>query len=234
MKIIPAIDIMDGQVVRLKKGDPAQKTVYGSDPMGTAKKWQEAGADMLHVVDLDATLGLGSNTDVVRGIASQAGITVQAAGGLRDEETAIRMAASAPRVVLGTLAFRDRRALGRLLGELGPERVVVSVDHIGGYIAVKGWQEKTTILLHDAMRDLTGMGITEFLLTDVGRDGMLKGPDMKSLEAACRFDANIIASGGISGIDDVRQVGRLGPYGVILGKALYDGRITVEEAIAAC
>ena len=234
MKIIPAVDIMGGEVVRLRRGNPASRTVYGSDPLEMAKRWQEAGADMLHVVDLDAALEAGSNREAVGRIASGLKIPVQAAGGLRSERDAAAAAGAASRIVLGTLAFRDRRALGRLLDTLGPERVVVSVDHIDGMIAIRGWQEKTTIPLRDAMRDLTDLGITEFLLTDVGRDGMLEGPDTESLREACRFDANIIASGGVSGIEDIRTLRRIGPYGAILGRALYEGMITVEEAVAAC
>ena len=234
MKVIPAVDVMGGSVVRLRRGDPGQKTAYSNDPAGMAERWQAAGADMLHVVDLDATLGLGSNSDILRDIASRMDIPVQVAGGLRDRESVRRAAKDASRVVVGTLAFRDRESLDAILDELGPERIVVSVDHIGGFIAVRGWQEKTGITLRDAMRSLTGMGITEFLLTDVRRDGMMEGPDTESLAAACRFDANVIASGGISGVADVRKVGRLDPYGVILGRALYDGRITIKEALAAC
>ena len=234
LKIIPAVDIMDGQVVRLQKGDPSRKTVYGNDPLAISRRWQEAGAEMLHVVDLDAALELGSNGDAVGSIASGVDIPVQVAGGLRNEKAASKAADTASRIVLGTMAFRDRGALTRLLDRIGPERVVVAVDHIGGLVAVRGWQERTTIPLGEAMRDLTGLGVSEFLLTDVGRDGMLEGPDTKSLAEACSFDANVIASGGVSGAEDIRLLRKIDPYGIILGRALYDGRITVEEAVAAC
>ena len=234
MKIIPAVDIMGGQVVRLRRGDPASRTVYGDDPLEMAERWQEAGAEMLHVVDLDAALETGSNMEAVRSIASGLRIPVQAAGGIRSESGAAAAAGAASRIVLGTLAFRDRRALCRILDTLGPERVVVSVDHIRGMIAVRGWQERTAIPLRDAMRDLTDLGISEFLLTDVGRDGMLEGPETESLREACRLDANVIASGGVSCIGDIRVLRGIGPYGVILGRALYEGVITVEEAVAAC
>lgn len=234
MKIIPAIDIMDGSVVRLEKGDPTKAKIYYDSPQEPARRWEDAGADMLHIVDLDATLESGSNRSLAVEIAENAKIPIQVAGGLRSAESVLEMAAVASRVVVGTLALRNKDTLARLLDEMGSERIVVSLDHVGGHIAVRGWQERTNIQMGDALRDFTGMGVTEFLLTDITRDGMLNGPDIKSLRAACRFDANVIASGGISNAEDVRQVGKVGPYGVILGKALYEGRITIEEALAVC
>lgn len=230
MMIIPAVDIMGGQVVRLVQGDPERKTIYGEDPAAMAEKWQNEGADMLHVVDLDATLGSGSNAELVEGITARLRIPVQAAGGLRDEKTAIRMAGRASRVVLGTLALQDRPALERLKERLGPDKIVVAADHADGRIMVRGWQERTEIWLRDAIRSFASMGLTEFLVTDVGRDGTMGGPNVDSLKEACRPGVNVIASGGISGPEDVKRVKDAGARGVILGRALYEGRITVREA----
>ncbi|MEK6931702.1 MAG: HisA/HisF-related TIM barrel protein, partial [Thermoproteota archaeon] len=132
MKVIPAIDLMNGQVVRLYKGDPNQKTVYSDNPIEVAKKWEANGADMLHLVDLDATLGRGSNLIIIKKILEQISIPVQVAGGLRDESIVTDVSKISNRVVLGTLAFKDKSTLKKLLSNLGPEKIVISVDHIDG------------------------------------------------------------------------------------------------------
>lgn len=232
MRVIPAIDLMGGEVVRLYKGDPAQKTVYGSDPAEVAKRWESDGADMLHVVDLDATLGRGSNGAAVRAILDAVSIPVEVAGGLRSAGSVREAAGSCERAVVGTLAFSDRAVLKDLLGELGPGRIVISVDHRDGQVVVGGWTQDTGRPLIESMRDFIGMGFTEFLLTSVGRDGTLEGPELDYLGQACALGgANVIASGGISNAGDVEQVRKAGAAGVILGKALYEGMVTVREAL---
>ena len=231
MKIIPAIDLMNGQIVRLYRGDPAQKTVYGDNPIKIAKKWQADGADMLHIVDLDATLGTGSNLLVIKKILNEISIPVQVAGGLRDESLILDVAKISNRVVIGTLAFKDKRLLQKLLLSLGSEKIVISVDHMDGEIVIRGWQEKTGIALVDAIREFLEMGFTEFLLTSVSRDGTLAGPDLKFLEQACNLDkTRVIASGGISNVDDVMDVKEKNAFGVILGKALYEDKISIGDA----
>ena len=231
MKIIPAIDLMDGKVVRLYKGDPSQKTVYGDDPVKIAKQWESAGADILHLVDLDATLGLGSNLDVIKKILDAVTVPVQVAGGLREKSLALEMASLSDRIVLGTLAFKDKELLKLLLRQLGPEKIVISVDHRDGEIVIHGWQDNAGIQLIPAIKEFLEMGFTEFLLTNVNRDGTLEGPDLEFLEQACMSsDANVIASGGISNIRDVEDVREKNAYGVILGKALYEKKISIEDA----
>ena len=231
MKIIPAIDLMDGKVVRLYKGDPLQKTVYSDDPVKIAKQWESAGADILHLVDLDATLGLGSNLDVIKKILDTVSVPVEVAGGLRDRSSVMKMAKLSKRIVLGTLAFKDKKLLKILLSELGPEKIVISVDHKDGEIVIYGWQKNAGIKLIPAICEFLEMGFTEFLLTNVSRDGTLEGPDLEFLEQACMLlNTNVIASGGISNIDDVRDVKEKNAFGVILGKALYEKKITIEEA----
>ncbi|RNJ77109.1 MAG: 1-(5-phosphoribosyl)-5-[(5-phosphoribosylamino)methylideneamino] imidazole-4-carboxamide isomerase [Nitrosopumilus sp. H13] len=231
MKIIPAVDLMGGKVVRLYQGDPEQKTVYDGSPADTAKKWEADGADMLHIVDLDATLGLGSNHSSVKDILNSVSIPAEVAGGLRSREMVMDAAASARRVVLGTLAFDDRELLSSLLAELGPERMVISVDHRDGQVVVGGWKKNTGAPLIESMNKFLDMGFTEFLLTNVGRDGTLEGPDLEYLRQACGLrGANVIASGGISGAGDVRDVRDAGASGVILGRALYEGMISIREA----
>jgi len=231
MKIIPAIDLMDGKVVRLYKGDPNQKTVYSDDPIDIAKKWESAGADILHLVDLDATLGIGSNRDIIKKILDTVSIPVEVAGGLRDKSLVLEMAKLSKRIVLGTLAFKDKPLLKLLLSELGSEKIVISVDHKDGEIVIHGWQEGTGIKLIPSIKEFLEMGFTEFLLTNVGRDGTLEGPDLEYLEQACNLpNTNIIASGGISNVNDVADVKEKNAFGVILGKALYEKKISIEEA----
>lgn len=231
MKIIPAIDLMNGQVVRLYKGDPKQKTIYSDNPIEIAKKWEKNGADMLHIVDLDATLGIGSNLSVIKKIIENVSVPVEVAGGLRDESIVMDTAQISTRVVLGTLAFKDKNTLKKLLGKLGPKKIVISVDHKDGEIVIHGWQEGTGVKLIEAIKDFLSMGFSEFLLTNVNRDGTLEGPDLKFLEQACQLEnANVIASGGISNVKDVQDVKEKNSFGVILGKALYENKISIEEA----
>lgn len=230
MKIIPAIDLMGGQVVRLYKGDPKHKTVYSNNPIEIAQKWEKNGADMLHIVDLDATLGLGSNLSIIKKIIENISIPVEIAGGLRDEETILDASKFAKRVVIGTLAFKDQEILKKLLEKLGSEKIVISVDHKDGKIVTHGWQKGTDIDLIDSVKKFLTMGFTEFLLTNVNRDGTLEGPDLEYLEQACNLQANVIASGGISAAKDVQDVKEKKPFGVILGKALYENKISIEEA----
>jgi len=231
VKIIPAIDLMDGQVVRLVKGDPSKKTVYSNDPIGIAKKWQSAGADMLHIVDLDATLGRGTNIQIIKKMIEELNLPVQVAGGLRDENTISEVCEWAMRVVLGTIAFQDKDALLRVAKNLGKDKIVISVDHVDGNIVINGWQEKTETQLIDGMNKFLNLGFSNFLVTNVSKDGTMQGPDLKNLQKACSFEnANVIASGGISNIEDVKNVKDTNAFGVILGKALYENKISIEEA----
>jgi len=210
---------------------PKQKTVYSDNPIEIAKKWEANGADMLHIVDLDATLGIGSNISIIKNILEEISIPVQVAGGLRDESLILDVVKISSRVVIGTLAFKDKELLKKLLLSLGPEKIVISVDHKDGEIVIHGWQESAGIKLIDAIKEFLAMGFTEFLLTNVNRDGTLEGPDLEFLEEACQLDnANVIASGGISNVDDIKDVKEKNAFGVILGKALYENKISIEEA----
>ena len=231
MKIIPAIDLMEGKVVRLYKGDPNKKTVYSENPLEVAKKWESAGADMIHLVDLDATLGSGSNFDLLKNIAESVKIPVQVAGGLRNETIIEDALKFATRVVIGTLAFKDKTVLDSLLTTYGKEKLVISVDHNDGKIVTNGWKETTSLELVSIVKDLVKNGFTEFLSTSINRDGTLQGPDLKWLSSLTGIkNVNVIASGGISNIEDVMSLKILNPFGVILGKALYENQVTIEEA----
>ena len=231
MKIIPAIDLMNGQVVRLYKGDPKRKTVYSDNPVEIAKKWEADGADMLHIVDLDATLGIGSNLSIVKKILEEISIPVEVAGGLRDESLILDVIKISSRIVIGTLAFEDKELVKKLLLSLGPEKIVISVDHKDGETVIHGWQDSAGIKPIDAIKEFLDMGFTEFLLTNISRDGTLEGPDLEFLAQACQLEnTNVIASGGISNVDDVKDVKEKNAFGVILGKALYENKISIEEA----
>jgi phosphoribosylformimino-5-aminoimidazole carboxamide ribotide isomerase len=231
MKIIPAIDLMEGKVVRLYKGDPSKKTIYSENPLEIAKKWEAAGADMIHLVDLDATLGSGSNFDSLKNIAESVKIPVQVAGGFRSEKIIDEALKFATRVVIGTLAFKDKTALDGLLATYSNEKLVISVDHNDGLIVVNGWQETTKTPLIEAVNDFKKMGFSEYLSTSIVRDGTLQGPDLEPLKKINEIDGvNLIVSGGISNIGDVIKVKELNPFGVILGKALYENQVTIEEA----
>ena len=186
---------------------------------------------MLHIVDLDATLGMGSNLSIIKKIIANVSTPVEVAGGLRDESIVMDTAKISNRVVLGTLAFKDKIILKKLLENLGAEKIVISVDHKEGEIVTHGWQKGTGIRLIDAIKDFLAMGFSEFLLTNVNRDGTLEGPELKFLKQACQLEnANVIASGGISNVKDVQDVKEKNAFGVILGKALYENKITIEEA----
>ena len=236
MKIIPAIDLMNGEVVRLFQGDPKQKTVYSDNPVQIAKKWEDAGADMLHLVDLDATLGLGENYDTVKKICENVSIPVQVAGGLRDIKKISAVLNFAQRAVIGTIAMQlkesdQEQILSNLVSQFGRERLVVSIDHVDGEIVTHGWQRNTGIKLLEATKEFLRYGFSEFLNTNVSKDGTLQGPDIESLKNICEISGvNVIASGGISKIEDVQKVKEYNPYGVILGKALYEDLISIEEA----
>ena len=238
MKIIPAIDLMNGEVVRLFKGDPNQKTVYSNNPVEIAKKWENSGADMLHLVDLDATLGLGNNYETLKEICQNISIPVQVAGGLRDVTKIANTLDFAQRVVIGTLVMQLKQSeqesiLLEMVSQFGKDKLVVSIDHVEGEIVTHGWQKNTGLKLQDVTNEFVKDGFSEFLTTNVSKDGTLQGPDIISLKEVCQINGtNIIASGGISKLDDVQNVKKYNPYGVILGKALYEGLISIEEAKA--
>ncbi|MGI0020646.1 MAG: 1-(5-phosphoribosyl)-5-[(5-phosphoribosylamino)methylideneamino]imidazole-4-carboxamide isomerase [Nitrososphaera sp.] len=228
---MPAIDVMGGSVVRLVKGDPANKIVYSNDPVEMAKKWEAAGADMLHVVDLDAALGTGNNSEVIAKIVSSVKAPVQVAGGIRTPEVAKEALEKAARVVIGTMAYSDPEAV-RKLAKKHHGRIVISIDQAGGKVMVKGWQESSGVGVQDAIVQFRAMGIDDFLLTSIERDGTLAGPDISALSQAVASGARIIASGGISSVEDALRVKSAGCSAVILGKAMYDVRVSVERVKA--
>ncbi len=242
MKIIPAIDLMDGKVVRLTRGDPSRRTVYSNDPLEVARRWVREGADALHLVDLDATLSPpsspsleASNRAMIERISKSVSIPVQVAGGIRSLDAAISMLEYAYAVVLATLAFRDTHALTELLRRYGYERVIVALDHADGIVRVHGWRDSTGISIEDALKHFSALGARRFLVTDTLRDGTMLGLSeiaLKIIKEASEAGLEIIASGGIASPDDVKTARDAGAYAIILGKALYEGRIRMDEAKA--
>ncbi len=230
MRVIAAVDIMGGSVVRLVKGNPANKVEYSNDPVETAKKWENVGADMLHVVDLDAAFSTGSNSELIAKISEAVRIPLQIAGGIRSLEKAEEILSMASRVVIGTMAYREPEVIRKLVKK-NAGRVAISVDQIDGMVMVKGWKESTGTRVADAISQFLAIGVDEFLLTSINRDGTLQGPDTKTLADAA-VSARIIASGGISSIEDVIRIRSAGCSSVIIGKAMYDGKVSIEKVKA--
>ena len=199
MKIIPAIDLMDGKVVRLYKGDPKNKTIYSENPIEIAKNWESAGADILHIVDLDATLGSGENLKTIQEISKNVSLPLQVAGGLRSEEKIAEVLDFASRAVIGTMAMQLKESeqdniLGDFINTFGNQRIVISIDHIDGEIVTHGWQRNTGIKLLETTNEFVRHGFSEFLTTNVSKDGTLGGPDIASLENVCKIGGtNVIA-----------------------------------------
>jgi phosphoribosylformimino-5-aminoimidazole carboxamide ribotide isomerase len=236
--LYPAIDILDGRAVRLAQGDYDRETAYDTDPAVAARRWVEAGARWLHVVDLDgARAGEPVNLDHVRRIAATVKVPLQLGGGLRDsKKVEAAISSGAERVVLGTTAVRDPE-LAAAIAAAHPDRVVVSVDARSGKAAAEGWTEASQLEASDVVANLTGRGVRRFVYTPVEVDGLMEGPDLDSLrEVAAATDGELIYSGGIGSLDDLRSLRALGLEnlaGVIVGRALYEERFTVPEALAA-
>jgi phosphoribosylformimino-5-aminoimidazole carboxamide ribotide isomerase len=231
MLIIPAIDLQAGRAVRLLRGDFAQETVYGDDPVAVARRWVERQASLLHVVDLDGTrVGRPVQLHLVQQIAAVA--PVQVAGGLRTAEDAARaIAAGAQRIVLGTAALNV--SFTRELVELYGDRLVVALDTRGEKVAVRGWTEESGRTLLDLAQELVrDAGVRRFLHTDVERDGTLTSPNYASLEALIALGVPVIASGGVSSLEDIRRLRDIGAEAVIVGRALYEGTVDLEEVMA--
>jgi phosphoribosylformimino-5-aminoimidazole carboxamide ribotide isomerase len=237
MILWPAIDILGGRAVRLLRGEFGTEIPYDDDPLDAASRWVDAGARALHVVDLDgARDGVPVNLEQLRRIAATVQVPIQFGGGLRSAD-GIReaLSAGASRVLLGTAVYRDPRLLELALAEHG-ERLVVSVDARGGMLAGAGWREETSIPVDAAVRRLCALGVRQLVYSSIDRDGMLAGPDLDGARRiAALVQGSLLYSGGISTLADLeRLVGRreAGLAGVIVGKALYEGRFTVSEAQA--
>jgi phosphoribosylformimino-5-aminoimidazole carboxamide ribotide isomerase len=232
-EVIPSVDILRGEVVRLRRGEPEAKTVYSDDPVAVAKDWEAQGAPRLHVVDLDAALGGEPQSNVVEQIVRNAGIPIQVAGGIRSAEAGRRWAeVGADRVIFGTAALTDLGVLHEAIEALGP-RLVVAPDALGREVRIAGWTKGTGEDVVDAARRLAAAGVGRLLVTDIAQDGMLSGPNVDLLrEVVDAARIPVIASGGVATVDDVRALASVdGIEGVIVGQALYSGAIELAQAI---
>ena len=230
MNLLPAIDLMGGEVVRLRRGLATEKTVYSSDPVAFAKKWEDSGADWLHLVDLDAAFsGEPRNLDAVEKICAAVNIPCELGGGMRDaDKIQSAIDAGVDRVILGTKACQSPEAIADLCTRFGGQYLAVGIDANNGLVAVKGWTETTATKASDLALAAQKAGIGTIIYTDIATDGMLEGPNFAELEKLLALlDCNLIASGGVSCPEDlVRLAAMPRLHGAIIGKALYDGRIT--------
>jgi cyclase len=234
MIVIPAVDLLGGECVRLKRGDFSDKKVYSTDPVAVAKEFERQGAGMLHIVDLDgAKTGIPTNTEVIRAIKKSVRIPIEVGGGIRSVAVAEEYLAFADRIVLGTKALEDISFIGTLIKEFGSDRIVVALETKGGEIATEGWQKTLEGDFRDAAQKLKRAGVSEILFTDVGRDGMLGEPNYGMVQDLTGLGFNVIASGGVSDISAIAKLSAIGASGAIVGTALYEKKLNLQEALTA-
>jgi len=235
LQLIPAVDLMNGKIVRLTHGDPKTAKVYDQfgGPVETAKKWQADGAGKIHIIDLDAALGTGGNLSVISEIVENIDLPIQVGGGIRKVEAAEKLLKlGVSQVILGALAFSQPKAVTQIQREFGAESVIVALDNKDGKIMVAGWKTATGMGMKEALEKFAALGVKAFLVTSITRDGTLSGPDLDTLRKACQYaGVAIIAAGGIGGLEDLRALKRAGVAGAVIGKALYEGRFTLKEAL---
>lgn len=235
MMIYPAIDIIDGKCVRLQQGSYSDVTLYGDSPVEMAIKWQDQGAQYLHVVDLDAARsGKSENVEIIKQIANKLTIPVQLGGGIRNLDIIEAILSyGVSRVILGTSAVNDQEMLKTALKEY-KDKIVVGIDAKDGMVAIHGWEKTSDLTAIDFARKVEGLGTKTIIYTDISRDGMLKGPNLLAMsEMAKAVGIEVIASGGVSCLKDIVDLKSTGVRGVIVGKALYTNNIDLKEAINA-
>ncbi len=231
--LLPAIDVVDGQAVRLRQGEAGTEKVYGN-PLEVAAEFAAAGAKWIHLVDLDAAFGRGSNLQILKEVISTSPLKIELSGGIRDDESLTRaLDLGATRVNLGTAALENPDWTARVIAKYG-DKIAVGLDVRGHTLAARGWTEEGGDLF-ETLRRLNLAGCERYVVTDVTRDGMLEGPNLQLLTEVCQHtDAHVVASGGVASLDDLRALRDLGVYGIegaIVGKALYAGRFTLAEAV---
>lgn len=236
MILLPAIDMINGQCVRLYQGNYEQVTTYAANPIEVAQNWQEAGASWLHVVDLDgARVGHPVNTAVIARLCQETGLRIEVGGGLRTLEQIQEMfTLGVTRVILGTAVLADRELLAQALQRWG-ERIAIGLDARDGYVAIRGWRETSPIQATELATELSAAGARRFIYTDIARDGALQGPNLAALRAMLKAisasKATLIASGGVSSLADLQRIASLEIEGAIIGKALYTGALNLAEAL---
>ena len=236
MEVIPSIDLKSGRCVRLYQGDYNRETVYSEDPLAVAQTWQDQGAPRLHLVDLDgAAAGTPINLDTISKIIDLLTIPVQVGGGIRDQETADKLLdVGAERVVIGTAAVQNPAFVEQLCWKYGGHRVVVAVDARNGQVAIKGWTEKTAIDVLDLAKQMSMLGVTRILYTDIQRDGTLTEPNFEAnADLVKETGLAVLASGGIASVEHIRRLTQTGVEGAVVGSALYTGAMSLPDALAA-
>ncbi len=234
MDLYPAIDLRAGRVVRLSQGEAGRETTYGSDPVAQAEQFTAAGARWIHVVDLDRAFGTGENHAALAAICHRfAGrVQIQAGGGLRSlEAVAAVLDLGVSRAVLGTAAVTDPALVAQAVAASGRDRIAVGLDTKAGRVAIRGWVETSPLTALDVGRRVLADGAGTIIYTDVARDGMLTGPDLEGAKALQALGASVIVSGGVATLAELRAVRAAGLAGVIIGRALYEARFTLEEAL---
>lgn len=235
MHVIPAVDIKGGKAVRLFQGEKDKETVYSDSPADMARRWADQGATYLHVVDLDGAFdGDSGNEPHIRDIVKAVGIPVEVGGGIRSLDKAKRLVDfGVERVIVGTRALESRAFVDELVAAL-PGHVNVGIDARDGMVAIKGWTETSGVKAVDFLSSFTGSGVSAIIYTDISRDGALTGVNVPAMQAACAATSvPIIASGGVTSADDIRALRSLPLFGIITGKAIYEGRLTLADAMAA-
>ena len=236
MEIIPAIDLKDGRCVRLFQGDFNQETVFSDDPLAMAQSWQDQGSQRLHVVDLDGAIqGKPVHLETISSIVKALDIPVQVGGGIRDLGSAEALIeVGVERVVIGTAAVREPDMVQEACRKHGSAKIVVSVDAKDGLVALQGWQESSSVTVLDLASQMAKLGVVRLLYTDIARDGALTGPDLvTNARLTSETDLAIQASGGVSSLEDLRRLLRTGVEGVIIGRALYTGAVSLPNALEA-
>lgn len=234
MRLYPAIDIINGQAVRLVQGDYDKETVYDKDPVQVAKKWEAAGASFIHVVDLDGALdGTWKNKEVISNIVKEVNIPVQTGGGIRTmNDIAERLEVGLNRVILGTVAIKQPELVGEAVAKFGSDRIVVGIDAKKGMVAIHGWEEVSNVSALDLCLKVKDMGVSTIVYTDISKDGMMQGPNIEETAKLVRETGmDIIASGGVSCYKDLGNVRDIDAEGVIIGKALYTDAIDLKTAV---
>lgn len=231
LEIWPSLDLMNGKVVRLIKGDPNDMIVYSNNPIRTAKDWEKTKVDGLHIIDLDATLGLGNNSEIVKKIAQESYFPIQVGGGLHSvQDVEWALDAGADRVIVGTGLLTGQMDSKKLLN-YGPEKIVVALDYSEGKIVINGWRKRLNLELRPTLQDLWNQGFRLFLTTNIQRDGTLKGLNATSIDLIDDFSGYVYVAGGIASLEDLKILKKHAFKGAILGRVLYDKVIKISDAL---
>lgn len=235
MIVYPAIDLIDGKAVRLERGDYSKKTEYSSNPKEVAQNFLAAGARYIHIVDLDgAKAKKPVNLETIKIISESVDVPIQVGGGIRNIASAEALLAYADRIILGTVAITEPETLKEMIDKFGPEKIVVSVDYKGNKPAINGWLEEVELTTGVLQARLDRMGVRLVIVTDTALDGLMGGPNLELMKQWKKAGFEVICAGGVSSVADIEQLKKADIDGAIIGKGLYEGKITLKEALDAC